>query len=326
MCRGRDTDHHPQALRRLSSALLTAILVAGMGGFAHAGHLQKVSGDGVVHRVDVEAASGPAIAGGTFLRHTLQHADGSKLSQILPGTEDFFVDREPALEIDPVTDHPVVVWSRDQDVGFDIFLSRFDGVEWSMPFPVFQGTGNDVKPEIRITSRRIHIIWRNQTPSVLHLNLDRETLAPIYGPETLPTEGIDMLSPEGGAEGAEDDVSPSPPRDATFFTGEIDLLLPGMPPRIFVWGVRDEPVPVGYSQGLLLDPELSPVRSSSAGWVGERFAVWFISPDDGFSYIFRDNGHWTTFRRIMLDEDTRELDAKNQMEEMLLRIGPDLPD
>lgn len=349
---GRDENHHSSTLTARGTATLLAALVLAAGSPARA-ETQKVTRIGIVHRVEVVENSHDA---GTSIVHTLQAADGLESPRVLPRTQDAAPDLDPAIDIDPVLSQPVAVWTRDWGRGFDIYLSRFDGSSWSDPFPVLRDPAEDRSPRVAVTSVMVHVVWRQIDASGqtvwMRKSFDRATLEPAFGPEVLPTYDADPVPPEGdpdwdpqwnlhdpGMSASETDStetaetgsggsgssqssssSPAPPEDASFFAGEAEGVSPG-DRVIVVWGIRDEPVPVGYLESFLLPPEVGQVERIESGWVESRFALWFN--DGHFRYAFRDSGAWSDLRLIRLEDGATVSTARQMMQEMLRRIGPD---
>ncbi len=280
--------------------------------------IQKISPDGTVHRVDVEQYLSGGRVVGTALRHTRQGPSGAKESSLVPGTDDPAVDRDPAIEIDPVSGAPVLVWSRNEGAGFDIVLSRFEGGSW-LPFVrVSSGGGDDLLPQVGPGKKLVHVVYRqsagSQAPlSFYRSSFDRATLGPAYGPELLPLDGFPYVPPEG--ESAPGTDAP-PPSDHVFFSSDVPALRPGDPGRIVVWGVRDDPVPIGFRQGFLLPSDVKSVLQHRAGWLACRFGLWFAT-GSRFYYTTRVGGRWHEGRFVELSSTTSLADARLQLEEMI---------
>jgi hypothetical protein len=319
--RGRYADHHAQALRSAFSILPAVLLAVAGAGAAHAGYLQEVTRDGTVHRIVVGADSGTAIPMSMPLTHVEQPAYGPVVTRILPGTETGW-NWEPALEVDPVTDEPVVVWSRREPAGFDLYLSRFDGQAWTQALAVVSDAPDDVKPQIAIGEKLIHLVWKRQAaggPVWMRLSLDRETLAALWGPETLPVETPDPVPPSGDSCARASQPDPSD----SFFAGKLDGRTSGDPDEIIVWGIRDEPMPVGYREGIVLPDSVLDVHHPTATWIEGRFTVWFVS-SSRFYYTLLEDGRWTDLRYIALDSTTSEGDALGELQQMLTRADGQL--
>ena len=114
-------------MTRAATTCLLALSLLAMGGavdlaLAH----EKLAGDGRVHRVHSQtAAPGPLPVGGgggTALVHTIQLPNGVTTSSVVPGTDTFSINLDPVVEIDPVTDEPVLVWCRN--IGSGCFDSQ----------------------------------------------------------------------------------------------------------------------------------------------------------------------------------------------------------
>lgn len=320
MLGGRDGNHHAQALsgRLLRRAAAGATLAAAWLATTANADVQKIAPDGTVHRVDVEQFLSGGKVAGTALRHTRQMPGGAKDSSLVPGTDDPAVDREPALEIDPVTGAPLLVWSRNEGAGFDIVLSRFEGASW-LPFVrVSSGGEDESQPQIGSGQRLVHVVYRQSTGfqgvfQYYRWSLDRATLGAVYGPEQLPLDGVPLVPPEGESSAGSD----APPTGAhVFFSGDLPALRPGDPGRIVVWGVRDDPVPVGFRQGFLLPADVKSVQQHRAGWLACRFGLWFTT-SGRFYYTTRVNGRWHEDRFVETSSGTAVSDARLQLEEMI---------
>ena len=142
MLGGRHQHHHAQALSRALAvlAVLAGCLAGSVGVFAS--HQQKVASEGTVHSIEVEGWATQFPVGGTVLRYDKQLPTGMRETSIIPGTDDPAVDLHPALDIDPATGTPVVVWTRNEGDGFDLFVSRHDGDEWSPPRRLYPGASS----------------------------------------------------------------------------------------------------------------------------------------------------------------------------------------
>jgi hypothetical protein len=151
-----------------------------------AGDQIGIASDGTVH--SVSAGYEFAIGNSNPIVHVEQSPFGDSVTRILPGTENG-ANFHPSIEIDPVADVPVVVWTRVEQGDAEIYLARFDGTEWTDPIAVAPGRGDDVDPEIRIGQSLVHVLWRRETGGsdfvLLRASLDRATLALAIGPVNL---------------------------------------------------------------------------------------------------------------------------------------------
>ncbi len=310
---GRDADHHAQALSLRRAAVAWAL--AALAGVSPAGasEQQKLAATGTVHRVQSAVTSnGPG--SGSAILHRAQLPDGTVTSEIIPGTEDARPDAEPVLEIDPVTQRPIVVWARDTDGDFDIFVTRLEASGWGPLRSVGALAGQDRSPRVKVTPQWVHIVWRNELPlgpQPYRLTLERATLKVAYGPEPLPLDDADPISPAG-------ETATSPPNAGLFFAVPLTSVITGASPRVFLWGIQEEPTPVGYLETFEVPPGVTDLGRADAGWFGGRFAVWFVTRDKLF-YTYQEGGAWTGMRQMQLDTSTPESEAVGQLREMLLR-------
>ncbi len=320
MRRRCDRHHHAQTLRTGAAALAFAAALALASGPARADS-QKLGPEGTLHRLTVEDwTNDSGSLSGTALRHYRQYDDGTTESSFVPGTDDASADRDPAIEIDPATGQPVLVWSRNEGRGYLVFVSRFDGNAWSFPKPVFVQPDDEKFPDIRIASALIHVMWRQEAPgqtSAVRVSLDRTTLDRAFGPEPLAVSDTELVAPDGlpSFEAAASD----PPCGEAYFAAEV-------PPRstgkddgwIHVWGVRDAPVPVEYSFGFQLPQDVRIEKQPMARWIQDRFVLSFNTPDR-FFYTIRSGSAWSDLKILLLDANTSVSDARIRMEEMILR-------
>ncbi len=318
MLGGRHGHHHPQALRGGAAlgAVVLATLLAWPWTSARA-ERQKIAPDGTVHRIDVEANSSIRSTGGTVLRHTRQRPEGGTEIAYVTGTDDAALDRQPAIEIDLVTGTPVLVWTRSEGTSQDVVMSRYDDGTW-LPFVrVTKCMGDRTSPQLRIGRQLTHVLYRQEDgalPSFYRVSFDRATLERVYGPELLPSDGMNYVPPEG-------EPSPNsapPPADDLFFSVEAPGGQPGEPGRILVWGVRDEPVPIDYRQGFLLPSSAKNVLRLEGGWIACRFALWFATAER-FYYTSRVENRWHEDRIVELSYGTSTSDARLQLEDMIRR-------
>ena len=310
--------------RTLAAGLIGMLMLASAG-VVRADQQQKLAADGVVHRVAVEHHQGGGVGGSFDLLYRVQQPTGWTSTSIISCTDDARPDIEPSIDLNPQTQQPILVWSRGEAEDMDVFVSVFDGAKWA-PCQLALGLpGDDVEPRIRVAGQRIHIIARNigtgGPDSFWRVTLDRQSLAVVFGPEELPRWDTNPVSLAGGADADPSDV---PPRDQTIFAQGIDVGNPSSG-RVALWGVRDEPVPVGFHQEFVLPAVVQNVDDPRAGWVGDRFALWFTA-GNRFVYSVLDGTTWSELRLINLDGTTPPAGARQQMVEMLLRVDKDLPE
>jgi hypothetical protein len=315
MYRRRHRLHHAQAL---SVALLleAAALAAGPA----RADVQKITSDGVVHRVDVDAYVS-AKGSGTGIRYTRQKPTGGRETSWVPGTDDLAADRDPVLEIEPSTGRPVLVWSRNDGAGFDLFIARLENGAWTAPRLLVHSAVDDLLPQLRYDDRYLQLAWRQQDPSgavsFYRSSLDPSSWATSYGPERVPVDDIAPL-PAGGSPTTS---SAGPSMSATYFSGTLPALVPGDPTRSIVWGVRDEPLPISYHQVLLLPAEITSVSSIEAGFIGGRFTIWLVSGSKVYYTVLTATA-WSGMRVIELNAQTTPADARWQIHDLNRRTGP----
>jgi len=310
--RRRDADHHPQALRVAGRAALLAALAAA-GPTLAAGGTPRIARDGTVHRVVVE--SGMALGSASPILHIEQSPSGETVTRTVAGNG---WGLQPSLEIDPLTDEPVVVWARGASGETDIYVSRFDGAEWSAPLAVTADPAGDQKPSILIGSTLIHVIWERApedggSPQLYVVALDRTSLAPASVPSALPTAGASVIALQGESRS----TAASPASDEQLFVAETQDSGAGR--ILIVFGIREEPMPVGYRQGFLLPSDILDVTDARATWSGARVVLSFVSGGDLY-YTILDDGAWTELRRVDLGP-TPTAEARQQIMDMLERAG-----
>lgn len=288
---------------------LAACLLTPWGASPARAEVQRIGSDGTVYRVDVDPWGQGGKSSGTALRVTRQKAKGGKDQSIIPGTDDAAIDRDPALEIDPSTGKPIVVWARNDATGFNLYVSRFD-TAWSTPQLLVSRDGEDVEPEIRFGARYLHVSWRQDAAgqsTYWRSSFLASTLEPAFGPERIPTEDAVSIPPEGGPSSGTD-----PSQGGQYFCASVYDPAPGGPDRVYVWGVRDEPVPFNYRESFLLPPEVHTVSSSEAGYLGGRFTMWFTTANKLYYTTFAA-GRWADMRLIELTGQLTAADAIEQL-------------
>ena len=305
--------HHAQAL---SAALLAGLAFASP---ASAG-ARKLGADGVLHTVEVQTTGGRSAS--IALRYTRQAPGGVPVATLVPGTEDAVADREPAIEIDPVSGQLVLVWSRYDGTNYNVFLSRLSGTSWSTPMAVLKAAGDDVEPQIRISDHYVHVSWRQVLDgqnAFYRQSLLSTTLAPAYGPERVRTSDLWPVPAEGGAAAA---AGPDPSPSEEIFAG-FDFSSSGPEPgRCHIWGVRDEPVPIGYRECLYLPANVRAASSLEVGWLGGQFTVSYVVGNK-LHYATRANGAWSPTRFLELSGSLTVNDARWIIRELNARTGTD---
>lgn len=318
MFRRRDEHYHAEAMIFRIAATALMVLVASAGMHLLAGN-QAVTSDGVVHTVEAEVWTSGKTAAGTVLLHTVQNPDGSTSTAYIPGTDDHALDKQLDLDIDPVNDAPVLVWSRFEGDGFDLMASRFQAGSWSVPLRVHSDPTEILGAQLTVRQNLAHIFWeRNdfgETPVRTRLSLERNSLNPVFGPETLPIESASLVPPQG-------DRSPGSTADATedlsYFTSRIPPLDNGQPGVLAVYGIRDEPVPVGYFVARLYPSEVLEANDADTEWIAHEFVQWFTTVDR-YYYSIETDGAWSDFRLIELDDGMTALEARMLLVRMLKR-------
>ena len=288
---------------------------------AQAGSNQKIARDGSVHRVAASGENGMGVGFSNPILHFEQDGSGEVVMRTLTGTETGR-NFQPGLEIDPVTDEPVAVWTRLEDGDADVYLSLYDGDVWSAPIAVaVDGSEQDRNPSVIVGLNLIQVVWERESAkggtSLLRIGFDRSTLGSVFGPETLPTAGVSLIDPGDGDQAA---AVPSPGED--LFVSEVDSPDGGSDRVLIVFGIRDEPMPVGYLQGFILPQDVTDVTDSQATWIGDRILLSFVSGNQ-LLYTVYDDGTWSEVRRINLDAQTSAAEARQLLVEMLERIVPE---
>lgn len=286
------------------AALVAAVMIAVAPAW---GDTQRIVSSGDVHRIEVA----PAPSGGTGLWATVQNSKGMATGAWVPGTDDAAIDRDPAIEIDPSTALPVLVWSRNEGSGFDLFFSRYAGGAWASPRPLVRGAGDEVEPEIHFGVGVLHVGWRQVDPAgqstLWRQSFNSGSLALVYGPEKVPLDDPAPVPPSGGSQPA----TSAPAHGNIYFRGTIPGLNPGDPGRTFVWGVRDEPVPISFRQSFILPSDVTTVSLQGAGFLGGRFTYWFVAGGGDKLYYTGWNGAgWSDMRVVKLGAATTPSDAR----------------
>lgn len=295
----------------VACAALTALFGGGVVPAAD----QHVSSSGLVHRVRESIHTSEEQSGGTELVYTRQSPSGDDESSVIPGTDDHELDREPTLDLLPGTGEPVLVWSRNDGTGYRLHGARRDAGGWSAPVPLIDGSVDQREPSLQAGADWLHLRWREGTGGAAEYYravLDPRDLALVAGPERLATPSQRLVPPEGESAPS----SPEPSADGLWMTGSVVDLSPVVPPKVYVWGIRDGVDPVLYCQGFELPTGTRDIRTLDARWVGDRLTLSFH--DGGrFYYTMRKNGTWTDLRAVVLDEQITPTAALLQMEEMI---------
>jgi hypothetical protein len=301
-------------MRRLSSILVVPAVLAAALGTCAAADPQKILSDGTVHRIQVESRSSMGNETGTSLRHVTQAADGGLVVRTVPGTDDEAVESAPVLDVDPNDNSLILVWVRDEGGIRELRASRFRGGAWGAPLPVAGSGRGAASPRLVVTRDWIHLVWTEPAAwtRVPWRGVYRHADFSIaFGPEALPREVGTTGVSEGGS-------SSGPDWGQVYVSLYLPGGFPGSPGSVHVWGIRDEPVPIGYHQGHGLPPEIRDVQDLDAAWIGGSLTYWFHDPA---RFVYRSNrkGTWGPFRVVLLDQETSPESALLQMIEMLRR-------
>jgi hypothetical protein len=298
--------------RRIALALVAATALA----VPAQAETRKLAADGTLHTIDVQTVGGKN--SGTALKHTRRGVAGAPVSITIPGTEDAVIDREPALEIDPVSGQLLLVWSRYDGTNYNVFFSRFNGTSWAAAKAVVKTDGDDVEPQVLISNHYVHVGWRQSVPGQLgafyRASLLSTTLELAYGPERIVTDDLWSVPPEGANTPGVSDPSPSD----RIFAGVIYPSNTAEPGRCHIWGVRDEPVPIGYREIVTLPPTARGAGSVAAAWLGGRFTISYVCGSK-FYYATRSNGVWSPTRSVDLTAPVTAADARWSVADMNAR-------
>ncbi|HEX4823454.1 MAG TPA: hypothetical protein VFV19_04020 [Candidatus Polarisedimenticolaceae bacterium] len=296
--------------------LLSLIAVGALAAAPARAEVQRIAADGTVYRVDVDTYNGSGKPSGTVLRTTRQRPRGGKDTFVVTGTDDAVVDRDPALEIDPATGKPVLVWSRNEGGSFNLFFSRFD-TAWSAPQMLLRFDGDELEPQIHLGDEYLHVTWRQSvgnSSAYWRASFDPATLQRLFGPERLPVDDATPIPPEGGPEPA------TAPTDSQYFCTSTLGRTMADPSRAYIWGVRDEPVPVGYHQSFVLPCDIHVINSQNAAFVGGRLTLWITTPNLVY-YTTLANGRWADIRVVEITPQTSASDARLLIEDINNSLG-----
>jgi hypothetical protein len=278
--------------------------------------VQRIAADGTSFRADIETLYQAGRPTGTAIRLTRQRAQGGKELSFVPGTDDAAIERDPAMEVDPSSGRPVLVWSRNDGPGFNLYISRYDGT-WSAPRLLVRLDGDDIQPQVRVDPRYLHVSWRQEYLGLVtywRASFLATTLEPAFGPERIPTDDL-------GPFAAEDPIVDAADASAQnrYFCGSV-LTKAGDPGRAYLWGVRDEPVPINYRKGFVLPVEVRGVVNSDVGFIGGRFTYWLTTSDSKLYYATLTSGRWSDFRVVELNAQTSLAEARLLLTELNARL------
>ncbi len=315
MRRRRHQLYYAEALKRLAPAWLPVLFVALTLPSVLAGNSSTVAGDGVVHTVLSEAWRQGNNTGGTVLVHVAQNPDGTETRQPVNGTDNFTIERDAFIAIDPVSNLPVLVWAQVTSRATALYVARLESGSWTTPHLFWDDGSTNLDPNIDIRDNLLHIVWKQEgeSPVRLRLSLARESFVPAFGPEYLPTD-LAGIAPPGIDSGPID----SPGLDLSYFASVISPQVPDQPGRIITWGIRDEPVPVVYFQPFHLPIGIQTVREQNSEWLAGTFVTWFTS-GSSFYYTTFDDGKWEELKVIDLDDGRSTAEALLLLQDMLRR-------
>lgn len=328
-------------MRRLR-AFLPCLIVAALaaeGGAALAAVDRLVEPDGTVHRVMVESWPPDQTWASTAIRYTRQAADGHVSSIVIPGTDDYVLDREPALAIDPQSGQPIVVWSRFETVGYDLYVVTIRNGLWSPPRLLLAPNPGRVRPRVKTDAALVHVFWTHllggNASRVARASFHPGSLALVLGPEPARVDcvappsstatGTSTGTGDATTGGSFDPVGGNPPPGDTYFAAEVPGVNPGDPPLLGVWGVRDEPVPIDFRAAFSLPNDASDLKRVDAAMISGRLTVWF-EWSGGLWYAYDEGaGRFTPLRVIKRETGGFSADAIVLLRELLDRLGPATP-
>ena len=298
-------------MKRMAPALLAALLAV----LPLPAATSKVDGSGTVHTVLTETFSQGNNSGGTVLVHVAQAPDGTESRQFIPGTDNFTLEKNPVLDIDPVSDTPVLVWAQVVNRATTLFVARHENGSWSMPRLLWADGALNLEPCLDVRKNLLHVVWRQegQNPVHLRLSLNRDSLEPAFGPEELPIDRQGLAEP-----GSDSAAVDSPGLDLSYFAAVIPPQSPEQPGRIVTWGIRDEPVPVVYFQPFLLPTGIQNVKEINSEWLAGTFVTWFTS-GPSFYYTSLTEDRWDELRVIDLSGGRTTAEALLMLKDLLQR-------
>jgi len=302
-------------LKGFAPALLPALCMALTLPCAMADHSPVMDGAGVVHTVTTEPWTRDDISGGTVLVHVTRAPDGTESRRFVHGTDNFAVEQDPFIDIDPVSDTPVLVWTQVTIRASALYIAREEKGTWATPHLIWADGSINREPEIDVRDNLLHMIWSQdgRQPVRLRLSLGRETLTPAFGPEELPVnvEGIALPGDDPGP-------ADTPDPDLSYFASVIPQPAPGQPGRIITWGIRDEPVPVVYFQPFQLPSGTQSVGEQNSEWLADRFVTWFTS-GSSFYYTTLNDGNWDELKVIDLSDGRSTAEALLMLQDLIRR-------
>jgi hypothetical protein len=271
---------------------------------------QQIDGQGNLHRVEAISLGKPAIP---VLRHTMVRPDGTTAVVVIPGTNDPALDTNPAVAVDPVRGTVVLVWSRDTGSGLAVYVSRFaDGV-WSSPrLALDNPNGDEIDPQIQITPTLVHVVAHHGT-EYTRVCLDLEGLEIAFGPEQLSVSNPPITP-------GVDPPTATPVESLAYFSSRVIQPSESDPGQIVIWGVRDEPVPIDYSEVMRVPFGVSNGNLSVASPIEGSLTATVISSNYAWYTVFQ-NGNWRTFGALLLDGTTSLSDVRALLADMIRRTS-----
>lgn len=293
-----------------------ALVVATVSGTALAGDLQMITADGTVHRIVVSSWTAPGGIAGTTVRHQIQGATGAKQTITVPGTDDAAVERSPALAIDRVDGSLVLVWVREEAGSTHLRIARWVKGAWTASTVLDGPRAGSGSPNLWVGTNWIHVSWSEpagQGQTFWRAVHAKDGFTRVYGPELMTTDV--PLVPASAAEAT--GVTMPEGLDA-FFTYTSPGPTTTDPGRMYVWGIRDEPVPIGYAEGTEISTLGADTRDSGVRTFRSSLTLWYHT-GDRFFYRTRSSGVWGALRIVALDAQTTPEAARLQVDEMLRR-------
>lgn len=296
---------------RLVRSLLSLAAVMLVAGPALAAAAPQIDARGTLHRVEAVWSGKPAMS---VLRHSLVRPDGTTATGVVPGTDDLFLDTDPALAVDPVRGTLVLAWSRDIGTGYAVYVSRYGESGWSTPVRVLdEPFGGEIDPQIQITPSLVHVVAHSGL-AYKRICLDPVSLQPVFGPEPLWNGGVGIIP-------GVDPPTATPTDGHVFFTSNVIPPSETDPGRVVIWGVRDEPVPIDYLEALALPLDTLDVAPTAAAPIEGSLTVTVDSGTHVWYTVFQ-NGAWSTAASVALDGGITLNDVRSMLAEMIRRSEP----
>src|SRR5262249_35397899 len=120
--------------------------------------------------------------------------------------------------------------------------------------------------------------------------------------ELIPMDD-NLSDPGDGGDPATEGPSPDDQYFAAIVPGATDG------GNAWIWGVRDEPVPITYRHGFPLPAGITGINFQDVGFLGGRLTFWFTTPDSLYYSTFSDGG-WDAYRLIEIGSQTAASDAR----------------